>query len=409
MRGRKSSIRYYESKNGYFTQFEGKKYRLSTGPKDGPTGPTFLEALDKFKKMMELAHAPQAGNQNTMRTIVELYLRHIDETMKPKTATHRRFFLLPFLSYDKTAEMRVGDLKKPYVESYIAYMKEPRPHKHCPKRMIRWHSGGVRNFICGLQACLNWAVNQGLIPANPLKGLEPPIARSRGGECRVTPEIHQKALQASKSDFRQLLIVLEATGCRPAELFNAEGRHFDEGLGGLIYRGCSHLKEGETSHKTSNKDKDRIIFLNGEALELVKELVKKYPEGPLFRTRERKRCPSSKWTEDTIHKRIRRLRKKMGLPAAFSLYSYRHELHTAYLEAGGGIDDLAAIMGNTPQVIRRHYSHLTDNPQRLRKLAEEFRRSAFNEGGNVLLYRLPKHQPAATDGTETIWPWSRSL
>jgi integrase len=74
-----------------------------------------------------------------------------------------------------------------------------------------------------------------------------------------------------------------------------------------------------------------------------------------------------------VQRRIARLRKAANLPPSFTLYSYRHEAHTAYLEAGGSIDDLAAIMGNTPQVIRRHYSHLTDNPQRLRNLAEAFR------------------------------------
>jgi integrase len=373
MRGRKSSIRYYDSKNGYFTEYQGKKYRLATGPDDGPSGPTFLKALDEFKKLMESAHAPEAGGQNTLRVIVDLYLRHVAETKKPKTLSVRRLFLLPFLGHDKTAEMRVGDLKKPYVESYIAHMKEPRPHKHCPNRLARWRSGGVRNFISCLHACLNWAVKRELIPANPLKGLEAPAGRSRGGECRVTPAMHRKALKGSKTDFRQLLAVLEATGCRPSELFNAEARHFDAALGAIVYRGRAHLEEGEVSHKTSNRDKDRIVFLTGEALQLVKELVRKYPEGPLFRTKERKGHASGRWTDGSVHRRVRRLRERAGLPAAFSLSSYRHEAHTAYLEAGGGIEDLAAIRGNTPEVIRRHYSHLTDNPQRLRKLAEEFR------------------------------------
>ncbi len=365
--GCKSSIRYYESKGGYFTEYRGKKHRLATGPDDGPAGPTFLEALGAFRRLMELAHAPAAGDQNTARVVFELYLRHVAETKKPKTLKSRQDFLLPFLAHGKTAGMRVGDLKKPYVEAYIAHMKEPRPHKHCPTRSVRWRSGGVRNFISCQHACLNWAVKRELIPANPVKGLESPAGRSRGGECRVTAEMHRRALGGSKSDFRQLLVVLEATGCRPSELFNAEARHFDASLGAVVYRGRAHLEEGEVSHKTSNKDKDRIIFLSGEALGVVKGLVAKYPEGPLFRTNARKGHPAGRWTDDTVHKRVRRLRKKTGLPAAFSPYSYRHEAHTAYLEAGGGIEDLAAIMGNTPEVIRRHYSHLCDNPQRLKK------------------------------------------
>ena len=80
MRGRKSSIRYYDSKGGYFTEYQGKKYRLATGPDDGPSGPTFLKALDEFRKLMERAHAADAGGQNTVRVIFDLYLRRTGYT-----------------------------------------------------------------------------------------------------------------------------------------------------------------------------------------------------------------------------------------------------------------------------------------------------------------------------------------
>src|SRR5439155_10619563 len=79
------------------------------------------------------------------------------------------------------------------------------------------------------------------------------------------------------------------------------------------------------------------------------------------------------WNSKATHQRMRRLRQKAGLPRTFTLYSYRHQYATAWLKAGGSIDDLAALLGNTPEVIRKHYSHLCDDRERLRRVAEAFR------------------------------------
>jgi integrase len=298
--GRKSSVKYYPSKKGYFTIYQGQTHRLATGPDDGPCGPTFLAALTKFREIMELAHAPSAGNENTLRIIAELYLRQLARSKKPDTVEIRQQSLVPFLEYQhgnrKIGEMRVSELKKTHVKTFIAYMREPRSHHKWKKRILRWRNGSVRNFVDSLHACFNWAVKEELISANPVWGLEKPSPRSRGGECHVTQVMHQRALAAAREDFRQLLIVCEATGCRPSELFNAEARHFDEKVGAIVYRGQAHLAEGEVSHKTSNKDRDRIIFLTGSALELVKKLAVLYPEGRLFRTLRGQGCKPASGT-----------------------------------------------------------------------------------------------------------------
>jgi hypothetical protein len=39
-------------------------------------------------------------------------------------------------------------------------------------------------------------------------------------------------------------------------------------------------------------------------------------------------------------------------------YSYRHTFATEWLKKGQSIELLAELMGNTPDVIRMHYSHL---------------------------------------------------
>jgi integrase len=304
----------------------------------------------------------------------------VESRRKKRTYTIRKRYFEEFCRFSDQGSQPFGDLRirelVPYhVERFCDFMKTPRwnPHK---KAMTRWTAGSVVCFVNSLHAALNWATGpkQMLITRNPIKGVEKPGRRSRGAAFLVPPGTHQKALGAARPDFRQLLIVLENTGCRPGELFMAEARHFDPSLGALIFRGQAHLEEGEQGHKTSGKDKDRIIILTGDALELVKQLVVKCPTGKLFRTGKQQGCSGNQpWNGESTYKRIRTIRKKTGLPRTFTLYSYRHQYATAWLKAGGSIDDLAILLGNTPDVIRQSYSHLCDDRERLRKLAEAFR------------------------------------
>jgi hypothetical protein len=62
--GRTRGVKYYESRGAYFTNIGGTQHRLATGPKDEPAGPTYTEALAKFRELHELLSAEQAGDRN---------------------------------------------------------------------------------------------------------------------------------------------------------------------------------------------------------------------------------------------------------------------------------------------------------------------------------------------------------
>ena len=81
--GRRSGIRYFESKGGYFTNFEGSRYRLASGPDDAPKGPTYLAALEEFRKLMQVSTADTADQKNTVRVVVDLYGQHLERNGDP--------------------------------------------------------------------------------------------------------------------------------------------------------------------------------------------------------------------------------------------------------------------------------------------------------------------------------------
>jgi site-specific recombinase XerD len=60
--------------------------------------------------------------------------------------------------------------------------------------------------------------------------------------------------------------------------------------------------------------------------------------------------------------------KRAGLKERFMAYSARHSRATTLIEEGVSDTDAAAILGNTPAVINKHYSHVHARYNRLREI-----------------------------------------
>src|SRR5262245_19501424 len=130
-RGRKASVRYYASKGGYFTHFEGHNIRLADGPDDAPNGKTYLAALSKFQEIMGVSNADTADQQNTVRVVVDLYGQHLERNGQDRS-------LDIVLQTCTSAVAEFGDktfreLKPIHVSDWLAKMAKPRDHTHKTK------------------------------------------------------------------------------------------------------------------------------------------------------------------------------------------------------------------------------------------------------------------------------------
>jgi integrase len=135
-----------------------------------------------------------------------------------------------------------------------------------------------------------------------------------------------------------------------AENFNAEA-------------GCVVLHE----HKTDGTGKPRIIFLNTEVCELLKEQTKLFPTGALLRSNKGKA-----WTQRNITQAMRRLKRKAKVNAI--AYGYRHSFATDALANGVPDATVAALLGHSSTaMLHKHYSHLTARADVLRKAASMVR------------------------------------
>src|SRR5262249_2116237 len=95
--GRRANVNYWPTRGGwvdaagkyqagsFWTTIGGKQRLLASGPDDRPDGPTYLAALAAFRDEVALSAAGSAGDRNTVRVVIEVYLRDLKTTGTDKT------------------------------------------------------------------------------------------------------------------------------------------------------------------------------------------------------------------------------------------------------------------------------------------------------------------------------------
>lgn len=389
---RNPTISYWATRKGggYFTIRKGERFELALGPDDQPTGPIYRAAQDRFQEIMEGRARDEEQERKrrlepapvTVREVLEIYLKHISTKRKEGTIDIRLRSFTPFVEHQpRKGEPKIGEreavgLTHRDVYAFLKHMEKPRAQaRKIPqpgRKLVGWTSGSHRNCVVGLLAAFNWATRSGMIPKNPLTGIEKEPSSSRGAESLIgndTAEIeatHRKILAAALPHYRPLIQALKDTGARPGELIAARATDFRPEIGAFVFHKESTRRREQFAHKTAKK-KDRTIFLTGETLSTVKELVQRFPAGPLFRKKSGR--PFQKFN---VVDRFIKLQKKLKMPH-LTAYSYRHQFATDMLKGGCDVDSLAEMMGNSAMVIRQHYSHLLADAKGLRAKLERFK------------------------------------
>lgn len=212
------------------------------------------------------------------------------------------------------------------------------------------------------RAFANWLVAAKLMAADPLAELRTPQAQPRGVEVLPTDAEVATLLDATRLTRPRLHRVLEAlvdTGCRPSEVFRVTADQFDAAAA------TWNLRKRKTP-------KPRVVHLTPRVRAYCDEAAAKWPSGPLYRLRRgHLRTPDEEshyltWT-------FSRLRKRLGLRRGITPYSLRHSFATTALAIGVPEAVAAELLGQSVDVLRRHYSHLAGRPDALRDALRRIR------------------------------------
>jgi integrase len=362
---RTPSIRYFASREAYYTQWRGKQHCLAPGPKDEPDGPTYKKAVEEFSRLMHLSEAERASDDVTISALLSRYKHHLAQHGSQKALEFTAGCLDPCLAH--FGAVKVRELKPYHVQGWLDAMRQPRgSHKG---RVKKW--GDTRTVFAAQKfvAMMNWAATQKMISGNPIStaALTLPEERRRGRDFVIPPGEHEQMVADANPKLAGLLRFFDGTGCRPGEAYNATAKHYDPRRKAIVFRWDAQAPD--YIHKTAKKTKkDRVIFLDDEMDEMMRELVRRHPTGPLFASRL-----GNRWTNASVYQALKRVRSRLGLTGKCIAYSYRHTFATNWLLDGGSIKVLAELLGNSVAMIEKHYGHLDAAPEVMRKLLNSFR------------------------------------
>jgi integrase len=301
-------------------------------------------AMAAWHETQSLANAGRRGEDSELRAVLQLYLHDLKPRVEEDTYANYGKYYTDFLGL--FPGLAVRELKPLHVRQWF----DARPG---------WGQSTRAMAGSTLKAALNWASKPGkgdLIPRNPLDGMSLPAYRKRSAEVVLTDEEFEYALSFVKAPaVWDVLVVLRLTGTRPVNLARATAAHLSADGTALV------LNEHKTAKKTGLA---LVIPLPDAARDICLRLKAKYPEGPLFRT-----TTGLPWDKHRLSNLVKHYAKRAGLKGRLVAYSGRHSKATHLLEAGVSDVDVAAILGNTPAVIHRNYSHVAARVARLRELA----------------------------------------
>lgn len=315
------------------------------------------EAAAAYQLYLLRSQRPSSGNDQTpVMEVCRLYLDHLARRPNGKsTYEMRRRFLFDFATGFPARFADCPEKATPKDRIHDGYGAKPVGELTIPdvEDWVSRHRGWTTNRapVQAVRAAIMYAVKARRISANPIRGIriDPPRERI----LYFTPDQEQAMYEHTKPAFRQALQVCVRTGARPiAEFGVLEARHVEETPQGQVWR--------FPPEQNKKRKGDRVIFVAPEIAEIVRQQMKEYPTGPLFRNSR-----GTPWKEATLKEGFKRLRerlKKKGImldPKA-TFYATRHTFAKRMLGGYWGqattLEILAGMMGNTPDVCYKYYS-----------------------------------------------------
>ena len=327
---------YYQQSGWWMCYLGGKKIRLAKGRKNKRAARAKLAEL--LAKMLTSA-TPESPDQ-TIASVIEAYLEHARSGLAAVTFANRKPLLQNFA--ERHGWRRIEDCKPLHLTAWLASQKGWTSD---------WTKATAARYI---QTVFNWALRQKIVRENPFAGFSHPSGDPRR---EITHAEFQAMLRGSRgrvtirrpspgARFRQLLIFLWYTGCRPGEAAKLQWSHVD------FEAGCIILRQHKTSRSQRQK-RPRVVPLHPVVMKLLRHIQAREEGAYVFLTHRR-----TSWDKNSLGLRIRRARELTNIPADAKLYGVRHAFGTRAVINGVGLKPLSELMGHTTTRMTEHYVHL---------------------------------------------------
>lgn len=205
----------------------------------------------------------------------------------------------------------------------------------------------VRNSWIALASCLNAAVEDDLLNANPAhgaaRGLFPPI-RNDGDAKALTRERAMAALRAVEDHdpaLADFFWTKAGTGLRIGEMLALRPEHVDAANRCLYVRG--QYIDGATALPKGGRT--RTVDLSLRLADRLAARVRALPPGAVYLFQSTRRRPTRPWSSWYIRRRFYRALERANLPKSVP-HQWRHTFATMLLEETGDLVYVSRALGH---------------------------------------------------------------
>ena len=331
---RQPSPHFYESRKAWYVEINGKQILLAKGKG------AKAEAHAVFHRLMADGAVPSKRNELSVEHLIDLFLDWCQSRVASETWVGYQRKLQSFiLMYGKS---RALDIRPMHVSRWL--------DSH------DWNDTTKCGYVTAVKRSYSWARKQGHIELDPVIDSEKPSPSRRTKV--LTAEQYRTILAhidtPRRSAFRDLIVGLWETGCRPSELVTLTADRVEIDRRRWIVLNKTRKATGRPT---------RRVMLTDPALELSRRLLKRRPEGLVF-VNHRGRA----WTWNAMACMFADIRTELGYGAEVTAYAFRHRYGTDALLNGMEVATVATLMGHTSTtMVMRHYSHLDEEDAHLLK------------------------------------------
>ena len=258
---------YFTEKKAYAATVKGRRVILLKGEKS-PDNEKL--AAKQLRQILSGSKNDTAPNALRVADVIERYLRLHRSKYSERAFEERRRYLQLFAEAHGWRKVNDRDCLPVHVEEWLAEHAE-------------WQSDWTKAQVVSIvMRPFNWAAQKRLIPSNPFRGVEKTqgqprrplteaefrkllrhatVWKKRKRTRKIYPcERKRRQKPSAGARFRQVLVFLRYTGCRPGELCGLEWTDIDLEQRVIVLR----------QHKTSKKTrKPRVVPLHPVVLKLL--------------------------------------------------------------------------------------------------------------------------------------------
>lgn len=171
--GSKPSVCYWKSKRAYGCSIAGDQHFLARGSDDAPSGPTYLEALDKFRKLV----AQDDGKGTDDYLVSALFNQYRAPEGHPQEQRVRRV-------------RGDGQGLRHRIRHQASEGTEALRLRPLARRQTQWNPTSKAHAVTLVLAAVSWTQKKGFIATNPLAGrIERPQPILHSRDARMAEEL----------------------------------------------------------------------------------------------------------------------------------------------------------------------------------------------------------------------------